>query len=199
MCFKKALLTHINLHYTRYIVRPFVPNPRQCKRCHTLRHLESACRSREKYCRNCGIFHDLDLECATKCVNCKSPNHDAYDRSCPSWISLKKAISLSIANGISVKEAESLLQKAFTLSKETTTNSRSFASVVANKDDKIRDLQRLFSDLQTKVTALESTTIPTIRSDILELKEHTGGLTEIVTTLKSDMATHFSSLKSDLL
>ena len=141
---KKHFPSHINLHFIRYIVRPFVPNPRQCKRCHTLRHLESACPpGQEKIAVIITVFsiqttlrQDSDLKCATKCVNCKSPNHDAYNRSCPSWISLKKAISLSIAKGISIKEAESLLQKTVTLSKETTTINRSFASVVSNEDDK---------------------------------------------------------------
>ena len=69
---------------------------------------------------------------------------------------------------------------------------------MSNENDKIRDLERLVPDLQMKVATLESTTISTILSDITELKEHTGGLTEIVTALKSDMKTHFASFQSNL-
>ena len=145
--FSVALPEYVILNYIRYSIRPYTPNPRQCKRCHGLRHLETACRSTVSCCRKCGVPHDISVQCAMKCVNCKSADHDAYNRACPAWVSLKEAIKISVAKNLPIKEAVRLRDNHI-----SSTLGEGWSTVAVSQDgEDLRELKRTVATLQDKV------------------------------------------------
>ncbi|GFS06292.1 RNA-directed DNA polymerase from mobile element jockey [Elysia marginata] len=67
-------------------VRPYVPTPMCCFRCHRFGRGRDRCRAREELCVKCGEPGHRGEECKKelRCVNCKG-EHPANSKSCPKY------------------------------------------------------------------------------------------------------------------
>lgn len=76
----------------RVWARKLLPEPRRCLRCHQIgsNHLAATCPNERDVCGTCGKDHRT-ADCVVQlredryCVNCKTPGHGAWDRSCPTF------------------------------------------------------------------------------------------------------------------
>ena len=87
-------------------VKPYIPLPRRCFRCHRYAHVGKHCRSLTSFCVTCGqVSHD-DGACTRDphCINCNGP-HPASSRDCPSYKEEKEILTLVALHKLSPREA----------------------------------------------------------------------------------------------
>ena len=111
-------------------VRPYIPLPRRCYKCHKYGHLSHSC-TRKAICGNCGSqthIHSKDSQCTLSpcCVNCDG-NHAAFDRCCPKWAIEYEVQKLKVTKNVSFPVARKLI--------EQTTRYASFADVIKSSEN----------------------------------------------------------------
>ncbi|GFR98133.1 RNA-directed DNA polymerase from mobile element jockey [Elysia marginata] len=87
-------------------VRPYVPTPMHCFRCHRFGHGRDRCRAREELCVKCGEPGHRGEESKRKprCVNCKG-EHPANSRSCPKYMKEQAILRYRAQNGGTFEQA----------------------------------------------------------------------------------------------
>ncbi|GFS13301.1 RNA-directed DNA polymerase from mobile element jockey [Elysia marginata] len=78
--------TQVKAGYVKLNVRPYVPTPMRCYKCHKFGHGREKCRGQDPICGKCGkVGHAAD-SCKNDphCVNCRG-DHAASDRVCPKY------------------------------------------------------------------------------------------------------------------
>ncbi|GFS10643.1 nucleic-acid-binding protein from mobile element jockey [Elysia marginata] len=90
----------IKVGYLDLKVRPFVPTPMRCFRCHRFGHGRDRCRAREELCVKCGEPGHVGEECKKepRCVNCKG-EHPANSKSCPTFMEEQAILRYRAQNG----------------------------------------------------------------------------------------------------
>ncbi|GFS16882.1 nucleic-acid-binding protein from mobile element jockey [Elysia marginata] len=80
----------IKVGYLDLKVRPFVPTPMRCFKCHRYGHGSEKCRRPEAICARCGRTGHKVEECPNDphCINCRG-DHAASDRQCPKYMEEK--------------------------------------------------------------------------------------------------------------
>lgn len=91
--------TVIPYGFEKLDVRPYIPNPMKCVLCQELGHTKKRCEKGYILCRDCGHENSADHKCKGKrCVNCKTEDHAANDRDCPSYLRAKEIEKIMVLN-----------------------------------------------------------------------------------------------------
>jgi hypothetical protein len=94
--------------YQSYKVREYIAPPLRCMNCLHFNHMTSVCKNNKK-CQVCGADYHLkeDEKCQNeeKCVNCEM-KHNAFSKTCPTYIREKEIKALRIKEKIGYKEAK---------------------------------------------------------------------------------------------
>ncbi|GFS19254.1 RNA-directed DNA polymerase from mobile element jockey [Elysia marginata] len=92
--------SEVKAGYLPVKVRPYVPTPMRCFRCHRFGHGRDRCRAREELCVKCGEPGHRGEECKRnpRCVNCKG-EHPANSRSCPKYMKEQAILRYRAQNG----------------------------------------------------------------------------------------------------
>ncbi|GFS26704.1 nucleic-acid-binding protein from mobile element jockey [Elysia marginata] len=79
--------TQVKAGYVKLNVRPYVPTPMRCYKCHKFGHGREKCRRKDPICGKCGkVGHAAD-SCKNDphCINCQG-EHAASDKVCPKYV-----------------------------------------------------------------------------------------------------------------
>ena len=108
-------------------IKPFIPNPMRCFKCHRYGHTKQKCR-REQICPRCGKKDHEESQCKTdelECPNCRG-KHTAFSKDCQKWKEEKAILEYKAKYGGTFTQARAKLFPKISLpGKET------FAQVVA--------------------------------------------------------------------
>lgn len=146
-------------------MHPSHPNPFRCKKCFRLGHIACRC-SDKKCCRNCAKSHPPDIPCSTRCVNCSSPSHTSDSDTCPSLLTMKAIIKISVTQNITIAEARAQHNRLY--SKVTLGSSRPPLST-APQPEITNNLSIQINKLQEEINEISSTTIAGLKSSINSL------------------------------
>lgn len=85
--------------FEKLSVRPYIPNPMKCVLCQELGHTKNRCTKGYILCRECGHENGTGHKCQEKrCVNCKTVDHAANDRNCPSYLRAKEIEKIMVVS-----------------------------------------------------------------------------------------------------
>lgn len=88
ICFSGNVLpSHVCIDSMNFPVKPYREPVLQCRKCWHYKHNERVCSKKFSVCPNCGLGHDLSIQCpnSTSCVNCKG-SHSAASKDCPIFL-----------------------------------------------------------------------------------------------------------------
>ncbi|GFR91647.1 nucleic-acid-binding protein from mobile element jockey [Elysia marginata] len=96
----------IKAGYLPLTVRPYVPTPMRCFRCHRYGHGRNKCRAKEELCVRCGEPGHGSEECKrdVRCVNCKG-DHPANSKTCTKYMEEQAILRYRASNGGTFKQA----------------------------------------------------------------------------------------------
>ena len=79
--------TSLRAGYLMVPVRPYIPFPMRCFKCHKFGHGKDKCRRPNALCGRRGKEHADQHQCtaAAHCINCKG-NHPAFSKQCPKFV-----------------------------------------------------------------------------------------------------------------
>lgn len=90
-------------------VRPYIPNPKKCRKCHKLGHTTRWCKEERETCAECGQENSVDHSCVMKmCVNCCKPGHASNSRDCPTYLMHKEWEAIMVLQRKTKYEAKQL-------------------------------------------------------------------------------------------
>ncbi|GFR70036.1 nucleic-acid-binding protein from mobile element jockey [Elysia marginata] len=91
--------SEVNAGYLPVKVRPYVPTPMRCFRCHRFGHGRDRCRRNIYLCVKCEPGHRGE-ECdrSHKCINCKG-DHPASSKNCPKYLKEQAILRFWAHNG----------------------------------------------------------------------------------------------------
>lgn len=91
--------TVIPYGFEKIHVRPYIPNPMKCVLCQELGHTKNRCTKGYILCRDCGHENGTGHICKEKkCVNCKTVDHAANDKNCPSYLRAKEIEKIMVTS-----------------------------------------------------------------------------------------------------
>lgn len=155
------LVENINIGFTRYKVKPFIPRPIQCYKCQKYGHMHQQCRN-AVICRKCGLGHDIN-ECPSQtvqCINCKGA-HAANSKDCPTRTEKQKVLKKAYSDKITIKEAivEVKKKRASQATKAATETKSKGSKIHTHKiteQQSLNDFALLILLAFTRLQALES-------------------------------------------
>ena len=111
--------------YKTLEVRPFVPRPMRCFKCHRFGHGKDRCRKETSACARCGKGGHAEQGCsnAPTCINCRG-EHSASSKDCPKFLEEQAILRYRAVNGGTFQQA----RKATLVPVAKTVSSRSYAS-----------------------------------------------------------------------
>ncbi|GBO23986.1 hypothetical protein AVEN_111015-1 [Araneus ventricosus] len=102
----------IKTEYINGKLRPCIPNPRRCFKCHRYGHSQQSCRGTDPVCGKCAESgHEINV-CNSdtfKCRNCSDP-HAASSKTCSTWIFEKEVIAVKMKRNITFPEARQIIK-----------------------------------------------------------------------------------------
>ena len=106
----------LRVGYVRVQVRPFVPSPMRCFRCHRFGHTQLHCKRRPA-CGKCSSEDHTRDECQSEtvwCVNCGDGQipHPAYAKGCPALAKEKEILSIMSTRKVSFREAREIYESS---------------------------------------------------------------------------------------
>ena len=115
----------LKIGYMRVKIRPYVPSPMRCFKCHRYGHTSRTCKEEFETCPRCGDRAHTDT--CTKPLKCRKcdGSHAANDKQCPRWQMEREIQRVKTAESISFSEAKKKVEQAF-----PDHNRASYASVV---------------------------------------------------------------------
>ncbi|GFR64683.1 nucleic-acid-binding protein from mobile element jockey [Elysia marginata] len=128
----------IKVGYLDLKVRPFVPTPMRCFKCHRYGHGSERCRRQEAICARCGRTGHKIKECPNdpRCINCGG-DHAASDRNCPKFQEEKAILHYRAYHGGTFQQARA----AVVVEVAREIQARSFATVVRKGPTKLGGAQ----------------------------------------------------------
>ncbi|GFR74001.1 nucleic-acid-binding protein from mobile element jockey [Elysia marginata] len=98
--------TQIKAGYVKFNVRPYVPTPMWCFKCHKFGHGREKCRRQEPICDKCGKEGHAADSCKNDphCVNCQG-DHAASDKVCPKYAEEQAILRYRAYNGGTFQQA----------------------------------------------------------------------------------------------
>ena len=107
---KPSCPTKIELDYTTYHVKKYVPNPLICYQCGKFGHPSASCGNDPK-CLKCGEDkHSSETECEEKCLNCAQLGHSCLSRQCEMWQKEKAICTLKVEREIPFGQARKIYE-----------------------------------------------------------------------------------------
>lgn len=95
-------------------IKPYVPNPKRCKKCQKLGHTTKWCKNVEEVCAECGQDRGQNHVCGIKmCVNCCKPGHASSSRDCPRFLMEKEVEFIKIDQKMTNFEAKKFFFKKY--------------------------------------------------------------------------------------
>ena len=120
--------TKIDVEYLQIEVRPYIPNPMRCFKCHRFGHTKNNCRGKE-LCPNCGQEgHTENCSAESWCRNCRKGGHKSISKECPKWKEEKAILEHKATYGGTFAQARAALFPR--KSAENNTLTKSFAVAV---------------------------------------------------------------------
>ena len=103
-CFKPP--TSLRAGYLTVPVRPYVPFPMRCFKCHKFGHGKDKCRRPNALCGRCGKEHADQHQCtaAAHCINCKG-DHPAFSKQCTKFLEEQAILRYKAEHGGTFQQA----------------------------------------------------------------------------------------------
>jgi hypothetical protein len=166
----KVLPSKIMVGMMAFTVRAYLPPPLRCYRCQRLGHIADGC-SASFRCLVCAGNHSIKDGCTAnmlKCANCGG-QHKANSMNCPFIIKSNEVRSLSITEGISIREAEKLTSAKYKYNRRGEKN-----AVDPQWTDQLGSMNRVEVEVdfhQSQGSSIDGT-IPNVRSyaDVTQVK-----------------------------
>lgn len=116
-------------------VKPYVPNPKRCRKCQKLGHTTKWCKNVEEVCAECGQGKDNKHVCGIKmCVNCCKPGHASSSRDCPRFLMEKEIEAIKVNQKMTNFEAKKFFfRKYASLEGYLTTINKTMAQIVGGQ------------------------------------------------------------------
>ena len=98
--------TSLRAGYLMVPVRPYVPFPMRCFKCHKFGHGKDKCRRPNALCGRCGKEHADQHQCtaAAHCINCKG-DHPAFSKQCPKFVEEQAILRYKAEHGGTFQQA----------------------------------------------------------------------------------------------
>ena len=98
--------TSLRAGYLTVPVRPYVPFPMRCFKCHKFGHGKDKCRRPNALCGRCGKEHADQHQCtaAAHCINCKG-DHPAFSKQCPKFVEEQAILRYKAEHGGTFQQA----------------------------------------------------------------------------------------------
>ena len=111
--------------YKTLEVRPFVPRPMRCFKCHRFGHGKDRCRRENAACARCGKGGHSEHDCSDTptCVNCRG-EHTASSKDCPKFLEEQAILRYRAENGGTFQQA----RKAVIVTVAKAVSSRTYAN-----------------------------------------------------------------------
>lgn len=116
-------------------IKPYVPNPKRCRKCQRLGHTTKWCKNEEEVCAECGQDRKENHVCGIKmCVNCCKPGHASSSRDCPRFLIEKEVEYIKIDQKMTNYEAKKFFFRRYTtLEGYLATINKSMAQIVGGQ------------------------------------------------------------------
>ena len=98
--------TTIRAGYLSLNVRPYIPTPMRCYKCHRYGHGKEYCKKTSAVCVRCGKTGHPEADCSADpfCINCRG-DHPASSKSCPKFLEEQAILRFRAEHGGTFKEA----------------------------------------------------------------------------------------------
>ena len=98
--------TSLRAGYLTVPVRPYVPFPMRCFKCHKFGHGKDKCRRPNALCGRCSKEHADQHQCtaAAHCINCKG-DHPAFSKQCPKFVEEQAILRYKAEHGGTFQQA----------------------------------------------------------------------------------------------
>lgn len=104
----------VTVGFRKVEVRPYIPNPRRCRKCQKLGHSTKFCQAKHETCGQCGQERGESHSCGVRyCVNCSNDDHASVDPKCPKWIMNKEVESIIVLQKKTKFEAKKLFYELY--------------------------------------------------------------------------------------
>lgn len=116
-------------------IKPYIPNPKRCRKCQKLGHTTKWCKKEEEVCAECGQDRKQNHVCGIKmCVNCCKPGHASSSRDCPRFLMEKEVEFIKIDQKMTNYEAKKFFFKKYaTLEGYLATINKNMAQIVGSQ------------------------------------------------------------------
>lgn len=116
-------------------IKPYIPNPKRCRKCQKLGHTTKWCKKEEEVCAECGQDRTQNHICGIKmCVNCCKPGHASSSRDCPRFLMEKEVEFIKIDQKMTNYEAKKFFFKKYaTLEGYLATINKNLAQIVGGQ------------------------------------------------------------------
>ncbi|GFR82182.1 RNA-directed DNA polymerase from mobile element jockey, partial [Elysia marginata] len=138
--------TQVKAGYVKLNVRPYVPTPMRCFKCHKYGHGREKCRRQDPICGKCGKVGHAAENCKNDphCVNCRG-DHEASDKVCAKYAEEQAILRYRAYNGGTFQQARAAV--VLEVAKEV--RPRSYAQVT--KSTRAPVASAIAPDLSSKV------------------------------------------------
>ena len=109
---------NVQIGWTNCRVRPYIPRPRRCFKCHRYGHGALNCRSPVAICGNCGSGSHGECNLSPKCINC-SGDHPVFSTECQTYRYEEEIIATQIRENITFKEAKTVVAQRYVRPRRT--------------------------------------------------------------------------------
>ena len=109
---------NVQIGWTNCRVRPYIPRPRRCFKCHRYGHGAPNCWSPIAICANCGGADHGECNTSPKCINC-SGDHPAFSAECQTYRYEEEIIATQIRENITFKEAKTIVSQRYVRPRRT--------------------------------------------------------------------------------
>lgn len=182
ICFSGNVLpSHICFDGINFPIKPYREPVQQCRKCWHFNHNDKMCNRRFSVCQNCGLGHDLSVQCPNSafCINCKGA-HQASARECPIYLRILK-LKTDKANNMKPKPL-ALIQSNITFAESLKLDEINFPALGSNRHVKQNKISTKYTaanaQSSSKRARVEENTTSSNKTEIQKLPESNAQATE---------------------